>query len=49
MDRISRIAVLAALAVALAGCARFPLGPMIDHRTDPGARRMGDAPMGPRP
>lgn len=38
----------AAVAATVAGCARVPLGPMIDRRTDPGERHPGDPPIGER-
>lgn len=46
---LSRIVLAAAAVAVLGGCARFPLGPMIDQRTDPGAPKPGDTPRGPNP
>ena len=50
MRRFLKAAILTAAAVAvLGGCARFPLGPIIDRRTDPGAPHPGDPARGPQP
>jgi hypothetical protein len=50
MHKTLKAAVLVTVAVAvLGGCARFPLGPIIDRRTDPGAPHPGDPARGPQP
>lgn len=38
-----------AVLAGLGACARFPLGPIVDHRTDPGAPHPGDPARGPSP
>ncbi len=49
MRKTYKAAVLAVAVLAgLGGCARFPLGPIIDRRTDPGAPHPGDPARGPQ-